>query len=163
MLILVNSCKKDDDTTTDNSLGTKDKNFLVMAAYANRAEVDLAQLALTKTANDSVRLFAGDMVNDHTLGLTGIDSLANQYSVTLPTTIDSMHAVIKMQLMAMSGRAFDSAYIHGQINDHTATINLYQDEATNGVKQNIKDYANRNLPVLRFHLQFADSVAMHLR
>ena len=159
-LSIIISCNKDDNN--DNSISAKDKSFLITAEYANRAEVEMAQLALSKSSNDSIIAFASDMVTDHTKGLSGVDSLARQYSVTLPTTVDSMHAAVKAQLSMLSGNTFDSAYISGQVSDHANTINLYQDEASNGNKQNIKDYANRNLPILRFHLQFADSVKAHL-
>ena len=135
-----------------------------MAASGNLAEVDLGQLALNTSSNDSVKMFAQLMIMDHGKAMTSLDSLASQYdNVTLPSTIDSAHAAMKTQLMALNGNAFDSAYIHGQIADHMKTISLFQGEASNGDRQALKDFANKSLPMLNMHLQLADSVAAHIQ
>ncbi len=144
---------------SSNSLNATDQNFMQMAAYSNEDEVNFGQLAVSKSSNDSVTMFAQKMISDHTMGIMGLDSLASTYSLTLPTTIDSMHAAIKGQLMPLSGSSFDSAYIKGQVADHITTINLFQNEISNGSRQGIKDFATRTLPMLNMHLQMAQALA----
>jgi putative membrane protein len=156
-VLAITSCK-DNDNKTDTTPNDADKSFLTNAAYTNRDEIDFAQLALTKSTNDSVRGFAQSMINDHTMARAELDSLANRFSYTLPTTIDSVHAALKPQLEALSGYSFDSAYIVGQLNDHTLAINLFQSELTQGNNQEIKNYATDKLPHLQAHYAAADSV-----
>lgn len=154
------SCKDDDVDTSPNNTDT---DFMTRAAYANRDEIDFAQLALQKSVDDSVKNFAHMMITGHSTALSGLDSVANQFSYTLPVTIDSVHAALKTQLMALSGVGFDSTYINSQINDHVNTINLFQNEVNLGNNPSVKGYASTNLPHLQEHLASAQSVKLHLQ
>ena len=58
----------------------------------------------------------------------------------------------------MSGRAFDSAYMHNQVTDHQTTVANFQTELNQGQDQDVKNYANKNLPHIQIHLQRADSI-----
>lgn len=158
------SCKKDDNKNNDsNTPNATDNNFMTQAAYANRSEVELGQLALTKSSNDSVKLFAQMIINDHTAAIASLDSLAASYSVTLPTATDSAHTVIKDSLNTYSGYTFDTAFINGQVREHQRLIAVYQDEISNGNADNIQNYANNHLSTLQSNKQFADSVSANLQ
>ncbi|MCW3091622.1 MAG: outer membrane protein [Ferruginibacter sp.] len=159
--IITTSCDKDDDNNNTTPSAT-DRNFMTSVAYANVNEIDFAQLALTKSANDSVKNFAQMMITDHTNAKTALDSLGSRYAISLPAGIDSAHSAMKTQLMALSGYGFDTAYMNGQINDHNATISLFQNEVNSGNNSDIKNYATRNLPNLQMHKQHADSVRASL-
>jgi len=156
------SCKDDDNDVNTSSPNSIDTSFVTKAAYANLDEIDFAQLALTKSTNDSIRTFAQQMITDHTTALSGLDSIANQFSYTLPTTIDSAHAALKAQVMGLSGIGFDSTYINSQVADHINAITLFQSEVNLGNNPNIKGYASRMLPHLQEHLERAQSVKSHL-
>lgn len=69
-----------------------------------------------------------------------------------------MHPTIA-QLNTLTGRVFDSTYIHNQLLDHQAAINFYTDELNNGNQLNVKAYANTILQNIRLHYQRADSIA----
>ena len=157
--IMITSC---DDDEEDISPNQTDTNFMTMAAYANLNEVDFAQLALTKSTHDSVRWFAQKMVADHSAAMSQLDSIADNFSYTLPTTIDSIHAAMKTQLMALAGYEFDTAYMNGQIRDHISAISLLQNEINQGRNPSIKNYASEKLPHLEMHKQRADSIRAQL-
>lgn len=161
MFVSVTSCDKNNDSNS-NSLNSADQNFMTMAAFSNNDEIDFAKLALTKSSNDSVKMFAQMMIDDHTKAAMGLDSVAGKYSVTLPTTIDSTHAALKTSLAALSGFSFDSSYVNGQVKDHMNAITLFQNEANSGNNQDVKNFAGGKLPVLQMHLQMADSLALDL-
>lgn len=158
--LFLSACDNDDD---DTSLNNTDRNFANMAAIANRAEVELGQVALSRATADSVRMFAQLMVSDHALGIAKLDSLANRYGISLPTTLDSTHQAMKARLMTLTGRTFDTAYMNGQIIDHQNAIGLHIDESNNGNNVDFRNYANEQLPHLRMHLTLADSVRFKLR
>jgi putative membrane protein len=160
VIIACSSCKKDDDDM--DTLNTRDISFISNAAMASNAEVQFAQLALSKSSNDSVRNYALMMINDHSMGLQSLDSIAGRYNLQVNTGIDSLHQVLKLQLDGMNGYQFDTAYSHGHVKDHIAAINLYQEEANNGVKQDLRDFANRTLPELNEHLLMANAVSTTL-
>jgi putative membrane protein len=153
----------DDDNDTNTTPNDTDRNFMTMASYSNRDEIDFAQMALTKATNDSVKYFAQQMVADHTPALAELDSIAGQFSYTLPTTIDSLHAAMKTQLMARSGLDFDSAYMNSQVMDHNNAISLFQNEVNAGNNVSIKNYANKTLPHLQMHREMAERIRARLQ
>lgn len=165
MVLLVGaffSCKKNDNSNT-NGTSTADHSFMAQASYSNMAEVDAGQLASTQGNDAMVRSYGHTMVSDHTTAENDLQAVASQVTYNLPSGVDSMHMALKAQLATMSGRAFDSMYMHMQVNDHNAAITLFQNEASNGYNQNVKNYANKYLPKLQMHKQMADSIiaAMH--
>jgi len=161
--MFIASCDDDDDNVDTSSPNSTDTSFVTKATYANLAEIDFARLAQTKSTNDSILSFAQHMITEHTTALSGLDSIANQFNYTLPTTIDSAHAALKTQAMGLSGIGFDSTYINSQIADHVNAINLFQNEVNLGNNPNIKGYASRMLPHLQEHLARAQSVKSHLQ
>ena len=157
---IIMSCKDDNDNNTvPNDF---DKTFMTNATYANRSEIDFAQLALTNSQNDSIKAYAQKMVADHTMAQSELDSLGNKFSFTLPTTMDSAHQAMRPQLEALSGYSFDTAYINGQVRDHEATITLFQNEANQGFNPDVRNYASGKLPHLQEHLQSANNVKSSL-
>ncbi len=62
-------------------------------------------------------------------------------------------------LSAMTGRSFDSAYVHGQVTDHQTAVTLFQNENISGNNTKVKTYVNNYLPVIEMHLMMADSLA----
>ena len=162
--IVMISCKKDDDKTPDtNTPNATDNSFMTTAAHANRSEVDLGQLALTKSSNDSVKIFAQMLVSDHTAAIASLDSLASAYNITLPTTADSAQLAWKDSLNSYTGYTFDTAFINSQIRTHQQLVAIFQDETTNGNADNIQAYANNHIAGLQAHMQFADSVSANLQ
>jgi len=161
--MFITSCHKDDDNVDTSSPNSTDTDFVTKAGYSNLDEIDFAQLALVKSTDDSVRNFAQHMITEHTTALSGLDSIATQFNYTLPTTIDSAHAALKAQAMALSGIGFDSTYINGQVADHINAINLFQNEVNLGNNPTIKGYASRMLPHLQEHLARAQSVKAYLQ
>lgn len=155
--LFVVSCK--DDETQDFSPNVTDRAFLVQAANSDNAEISFGQLAINTSTNDTIRAFAQTMVTDHANTLAGLDSLSDQYSIGIPSSLDSLHMALRLQLEALSGYDFDTAYINGQVRQHQNAVALFQNEVTNGNAPNIKSFAARVLPRLRMHLEMADSIA----
>lgn len=137
---------------------SQDKEFVMKAGYANRAEIDLAQLALSQANNDSVKAYAQFMINEHTLAQNELKSIAAPKNISVPDTLDAAHKTLKQQFMNMSGTQFDSAYIQLQIQDHQKTQQDFQTEINEGKDTDIKNYSNKYLPHINMHLQKAQQI-----
>jgi putative membrane protein len=153
----------DDDNDDEKRINETDKGFMINAAYANRAEIDAGQLAVSRSLDDSVKKFGQMMIDEHTTALNELENIADDRNVNLPDTVDAEHRQLKQQLMAMSGYAFDSAYIQGQIDDHQKAISLFESENSNGKEQQVKNYAGKYLPHIRMHLEKANSIADQIK
>lgn len=143
----------------DNELNDTDRGFLKEAGHANMAEVDAGQLASERATTDTVRTFGEKMETDHQQAYNELKALGSDVDVSIPDEPDAKHKQIKQQLMELTGRAFDSTYMHLQVEDHQKTITLFENQAKNGKDERVKNYANKYLPHLRMHLQIADSIA----
>ncbi len=149
------ACKKDNS----NSVNANDKQFVTMAAMSNFAEISAGQLAVSKTSDMNVQMFAQKMIGDHTKAQDSLKLIAGQLGLNAPDSLDAAHVQMAAMLSAMSGRAFDSAYVHGQVTDHQNTVTLFQNETSNGSNSKVKTYVNTYLPAIQMHLMMADSLA----
>ena len=154
--LILFACDKDND---DNDINNTDRNFTMMAQMSNFAEIDAGSLASAKAQNEGIRMFGQHMVTEHTQAKTELMSLAQGLSLNAPDSLDAEHVALKAQLMAASGRMFDSIYIHAQVRDHQKTIALFEDQVDDGENDRLQDYARAKLPHLREHLAKADSLA----
>lgn len=155
------ACNKDDDK---KSLSSTDNTFVKDAALANRTEIEFGQMASAQSSNDGVKMFANMMQSEHQTALSDLQAIANDFKdASTVAPLDQEHQQLKVQLMAMNGFAFDSAYMQSQITDHQKTIAKFETEQTSGNEPRLKDYAAKYLPHIRMHLQKADSIMQALR
>jgi putative membrane protein len=152
------ACDKDDEEETE-TYNQQDKNFAMMAAMSNYAEIDAGQTATTKGLNPGIKAFGSMMVTDHTNAAMKLKPITSSLGLYAPDSLDAKHVALKSQLATLTGRAFDSVYIHSQVEDHQAAIDLFEDEASEGKQQDLKNFANETLPNLRMHKAHADSLA----
>lgn len=159
MAVFMCACDKDDNDNNSSSFNATDKEFMLKAAYGNHAEISAGQVAGSKAMKDSIKMFGQMMVADHTMSQQSLDSIAGAFSMSTPTTADSMHIAMLAQMSQLSGYTFDTAYIHAQVTDHQKTIDLFQDELNNGNNQWLKNYVNRYLPAIQMHYNMATSLS----
>ena len=157
-VLTIVSCKKEDDNI-NNQLNEADKNFILQAGISNVSEIEAAKIAVLKTIDTVVLSFAQHMLAEHTAAHNDLKTMGGVVGFTVKDTTDAAHATTIAQLNTLTGRAFDSTYIHNQLIDHQTTINFYRDELSNGNQLNVKAYANTVLQNIRLHYQRADSIA----
>jgi putative membrane protein len=99
------------------------------------------------------------MINDHGTAKSQLQSIANDLKLNAPDSLDAQNKQLATQLALLTGRSYDSAYVHSQVTAHTQTIALFQNEINSGVNTRLKNYANTQMPHLQTHLQNAQSLA----
>ncbi len=156
--LLFTACDKDDDGDLINELNDTDENFAANAARSNTAEIQISQLALDNTTNDTVREFAQMMIDQHQLAQDELDSIANSVDFDLPHDISQPNVDLKNRLAALNGYSFDTAFMNSQVQLHVAAANLFQNHSTSGTHPGLKNYAAKYLPIVQQHRTMADSV-----
>jgi putative membrane protein len=154
--LMATGCSNDDDNNT--TVNSTDFYFLQQASYSNLDEVSAGAIAAVRGSYDSVRVFGSMMVSDHGNAQAELDSIGLSLNVTLPNEPDSVHKEMAAQLQTLSGNVFDTTYIGAQVRDHILTIQIFQQELSNGNNQQVKNYANKYLPVIQMHLQEAQNI-----
>jgi putative membrane protein len=136
-----------------------DRVFVKEALQGGLAEVQLGQLTLQKSNNDQVKQFAQHMIDDHTRLNEEMKPVAQQVGVEIPTQVSKKDSKIISKLQALSGPAYDQAYIKDMVKDHKGDLSEFQAEASSGQDQTVKDAAAQGSKVIAQHLQMAQQLA----
>ena len=134
---------------------TADRDFYAKAAAGGMAEVETGALAQVKGNSGAVREFGEMMVRDHTEANDKLKQIAGRKNIELPTEPDAKHKAKKQELEAVSGAAFDTAYIQAQVSDHEATESLLKRQIESGTDPEAKAWARETLPTVTAHLKRA--------
>jgi putative membrane protein len=138
-------------------LSHADRSFVVQAEEAGNAEVAEGRVAQTRGASPTVRTLGARMVHDHSLAGHRLAAIARREGLPVTTSLGADGSMELQHLRALSGRAFDDAYVSGNIPDHRKAIALLQSEAANGRDSALRDWARETLPTLHVHLSLFES------
>jgi putative membrane protein len=144
---------------TQTGASMTDRVFVKNAMEGGMAEVQLGQLTLQKSNNDQVKQFAQHMIDDHTKLNEEMKPVAQQLGVAIPTQVSKKDSKIINKLQALSGPAYDQAYIKDMVKDHKGDLSEFQAEASSGQDQTVKDAAAQGSKVIAQHLQMAQQLA----
>ena len=136
-----------------------DKHFVRDAIEGGNAEVELGQLAQKKASSDDITEFVQRMVGDHTKLGDQMQSVVERIGLLPPFGTPVAGKVLKAKLDVLSCDAFDKAYIKAMVEAHRANLKAFQDEATDGTDQGVKDAAMQDVDIVQAHLQMAERIA----
>ncbi|HEY0760005.1 MAG TPA: DUF4142 domain-containing protein [Acidisarcina sp.] len=144
-----------DQTGSGMSGQSMDKMFVHKALQGGMAEVELGQLALTKSNDPDIKAFAQKMVDDHTKMGDDMKVIAQQIGVPVPKRLSKKDQETKMKLSSLDGAAFNKSYIKDMVKDHEMDDREFKQEAQNGTIDAVKSAAATNEPTISMHLDMA--------
>jgi putative membrane protein len=93
------------------------------------------------------------MVKDHSAINDDLKALAAKEGVTLPDSLDAKHQGMVDKLAALTGSAFDDAYVAAMIKGHKKDAKAFKAESTATQDADIKSFLDKSIPVVASHLQ----------
>jgi putative membrane protein len=135
------------------TISTADQGFIFAAAQGGMTEMKLGELASTNGMRDDVKHFGQMMVKDHTAINDDLKALGTQKGVALPDGLDARHQAMVDKMAALTGSAFDDAYIKGMIKAHQKDAKAFNAEAAATQDADIKSFLDKSIPVVEAHLQ----------
>ena len=155
--------KADTTVTTAQGVGgvqrpAFDSEFMAKAASGGMLEVQLGQQLAQKATTPEVKQFAQEMVTDHTKNNAELKALAAQKNITLPTTLGKDQQQVYDDVLAEKGPALDQKYVQEMLADHQEDIKSYQEAVTKSGDRDIKNFAQKTLPVLQMHLGMVQKI-----
>ena len=141
--------------TESSKLSVKDKQFIELAASQGMAEVKMGRLALDKAQSSEVRQFAQQMVEDHSKANDKLKSIAQRYSMSVPTTMDSEDQKNYEKLAMMSGKDFDKEYAKLQKKGHDKVIREFEKASNELDNPSLREFAQTTLPTIKEHDEHA--------
>ena len=138
------------------SVSAQDQKFVEQAATSDMFEIKSSQLALERSRNPRTRLYAQQMLDDHTASSQKLMALAQANGITLPTAMgpeqDRAYAAIDN-----TRRIFDNEYFRQQALAHQSAIATYQTEVSSGYNNDVKSFAQDTLTTIQQHEKMAQS------
>jgi putative membrane protein len=143
------------------ALSAADKQWLQMSISGDRFEIQGGQLAQQRAAAQPVKDYAARLVADHTKSLKEAVALAKAHNVHVPKVPTPSQQWELATVGALTGAAFDRAYVDLETTDHQQDISETADEVSDGTNLGVRRAAKKDLPVLRAHLQIAVGLGGH--
>jgi putative membrane protein len=132
--------------------------FVSNALAGNLAEVQLGQLAMQKSSDPQIKQFAQHMIDDHTKLSNDMKLAAEQLGVHAPTQLDKKNRKTVEKLSALSGTAFDLAYMKEMVKDHKRDLQEFKDAAASSQNPALKMAADHGAQVISAHLEQAEQI-----
>ncbi len=139
-----------------------------IAVTANQLDITGAEQALEKSLNREVRRFASTMIRDHQGVIEQAAALATRLGVT-PADNHHSRALadqatgVRRRLDALSGEAFDRAYMANEVAYHEAVIAAVEGTLVpNTSNAELRALLSNVLPALETHLDHARMLSHEL-
>lgn len=141
----------------------QDMKLLENIAQADIAEITTGKLAASKALSPAVRQYGQHMVDEHSKSLNEGASLAAAKGMPVPKAPEIRHQAAKHKLEALSGPAFDRAYMEQMVKDHQETLALLQKAASQAADPQLRAHAQKALPHVQQHLAMAQRLRSELQ
>jgi putative membrane protein len=139
-----------------------DATFVQHAGSDNAAEVELGGVARTRASDPAVREYADRLVTDHRAASTELQALAARKGWRIPEQPAPEHVAVRDRLSRVSGSEFDRRFVEEMLKDHDHAILEFETAAATANDAELRDWAQRMLPVLREHRYMAQELSQRL-
>jgi putative membrane protein len=146
---------------SDGAIATPD--YVRTAAQSDEFEIAEAKLALRRSHDPKIEMFARKMIHDHTQSTDMIKAALTQsgHMVPPPPPLSGMQEQMISQLRA-SGPDFDKTYIDQQLQAHHMALATHQAYAQTGTDPTLRHTAEKIVPVVESHLKMLDDMQGHM-
>ena len=151
------------DKNSSSALSRGDQNFVKEAAAGGMMEVELGKIAADKATNDKVKAFGRQMQEDHGKAGEDLKTVAASKGVQIPTALEGKQKRTVHRLSKLSGPEFDRQYIRAMIEDHKEDLKAFQREADKAKDPDIKQFADKYVPMIKNHLEMAQTTGEQLK
>ena len=132
-----------------------DEHFIKEASGDNQLEIQAGQMVAQQAQNQQVKQLAEKLVQDHQQSQQQLQQLAQQMNMQLPTELNAVQQAKLQEMQKHHGEAMERAFAFDQVGDHTKDILCFQYEAEHAMSPELKQFAQKNIPVLEEHLRMA--------
>ena len=122
--------------------------FVMQAAQGSLAELELAKLAQTRSADASVKAFAAAAVEDYGKLRRQLKPIAERKNLDFPTSLDDEHARVVHSVSAKAPSEFDAEFSKQVIDAHSKLMTAFADASALSDKE-LAAYARAATPTLK--------------
>lgn len=138
-------------------LSSRERSFVLSAAGLGLYEIAAARLGQQRAKDPAVRAYAEHMAHAHAQAQAGLQELAAQHRITLPTQMPADRLTVIERLER--SESFDTAFVNTVgVQDHRSTIERFEQAARDAQDTQLKAWIAHTLPSLREHLAQAQKL-----
>ena len=140
------------------------QTFVIRAAIANMMEMDLADLALSRSHDAGLQAYARKMRDEHWRAQEKLRAVAGDARIAMPAMADKKHQDLKDALKRAPQDEFDAGYIKAIVAGHDEAVALFDAAAnskSNALPESFQRYATEMLPIVRSHRDAAHALQSH--
>jgi predicted outer membrane protein len=154
-------------TSTGDVMIFSEKNLVDHMIVVDSVELEMAQLAASRTQNTTVRDFATMLVNDYRGHLESMRKIAAEDDVGRQASASDTAGAVAIRALASlrampADSGFDRAFVREQIRLHGQEIIALKMLGGAAKDDDVKDEVKRALPMVERHLARARQVAADL-
>jgi putative membrane protein len=132
-----------------------DKQYAQAMAARGMMEIALGQVAMDNSKRDDVKAVAQRMIKDYLSWNDGMTKAARKLSITLPTELDPKQKAVLAQITALSGDAFDKAYLREVIQLQQKALSMSHHEAEEASVTGFRHWAGISIPAIQDQIEMA--------
>jgi putative membrane protein len=132
-----------------------DRQFATMTATRAMMELRLSRAAVEKGSTEGVRQIGQRMIDDYTKWSDGITRASAHLNIVLPTDLDAKHQAEVDRILALSGEAFDQAYLKQMVRLQNKALTITHYEAANAGVTGFRNWAGVMIPTIQEELKLA--------
>jgi len=140
-------------SSTSAKLSDNEKQLLQQVADANKAEIEMGQLAQSNGSSDKVKQLGQKLVDDHTQNNQQLQQIAQQKGVQLQDEEKSPEQSTKAKFENMKGAQFDKAFLQHERDDHAKLLQQLQQQQDQVQDPDVKSFISQTITAVQQHLQ----------
>ncbi|WP_148415711.1 DUF4142 domain-containing protein [Noviherbaspirillum massiliense] len=137
--------------------------FLAQALQDSLAEIELCEMALQKTTNQDIKMFAQRMIEEHGQMGQEIERHAGRMKFALPKDVSSEQQSTAKDMSRLSGADFDRKFMEHNAKDHEKDVKAFRHYAEQESDAEIKSFAEKSARTLSQHLDTAKDISRRLQ
>jgi putative membrane protein len=162
LTLLVGSLTLADDERKASEQPKNDQEFLTWAIACDTAEIKAGELAQKMGSNPVVVRLAQKLALDCSNNRATLVAIGKALRMDVAETTFPGAKERAEKLSKTEKGDFDKEYIKAQVEGQQKALKMYETWAKEGKDENIRNLANRSLPVIRNHLELTRRVATDL-
>jgi putative membrane protein len=130
-----------------------EQDFMRKIAEMDLSDIDMARLALQKSANPEVRDFADTIQRDLTASLEDLSSLMKAKGVSQPKIASPEARQDANRMAVLTGAEFDREFVNLIVADDQKAVDMSRHLIGIAMDPDVKKYAENLMPKLEMHLE----------
>jgi putative membrane protein len=148
---------RDARPATSAGLASQDRDFVERAAQGSNAEISMGKIVDEHSLRPEVLAFGRLMVTDHYAINEQLRAIAAKKHIELAKSLGDQQQNFD-RVVDLEREHFDREYMRVMIESHQQAVELFRNEAKNGIDPELKAFAASTLPRIEAHFDHALSM-----